>query len=205
MPPRLASSRRRTASLVRGGGARSELRVWRICSPKEARCGLAEMDAVEDGGRWNPPGVRMLYASTSRALALLEVMANAGPRLPRVHAVVEIRIPRGVRRAVAKPDVLPGGWCSPRAPRACREFGRAWTDAGRTAVLLVPSVLVPREHNVLVNPEHPDARRIRIVRVERIRLDVRLSRRAGRSTSPAAPAPRRASRPSSTRRRRARR
>jgi RES domain-containing protein len=154
----------------------SRMRLWRICAAKDARRSLAGDEAARSGGRWNPRGLPMVYASTSRALALLEVLANAEDGVPARQAVVEIDVPRGVSCDTLASSRLPERWCAVRPPAACRELGRAWVDRARSAVLLVPSALVPHEHNVLVNPAHPHARRLRIVRVDPLRIDPRLRR-----------------------------
>jgi RES domain-containing protein len=68
---------------------------------------------------------------------------------------------------------VPTGWADIGSPSA-RAAGAAWLAAGRTALLRVPSVVVPREANWVVNPTHPDAARIRLGRPEPLGWDPRL-------------------------------
>ena len=108
------------------------------------------------GGRWNSPGLGVIYASRSYAGAMLECLAHAGiGRVPRTHVAIEIAIADSV--AVEREDEsgLPVGWDHADL-RVARAFGDAWIRERRTAVLVVPSVVARREGNVLINPQHPD-------------------------------------------------
>lgn len=147
--------------------------MWRVCAAREVPDTLRPRKA--GAGRWNPEGMPMVYASSTRALALLEVVANAGGAPPPRQVAVEIALPAACCR-VASAARLPRHWCSPRSPRACREFGRRWLVSGRSAALCVPSALVPQETNVLINPRHPDCRRMRVRTVEPFQVDARLRR-----------------------------
>lgn len=107
------------------------------------------------GGRWNSPGQAMIYASESYAGALLEVLAHAGlGRVPETHAWIEIVIPEGAAVEEVRAEAVPG-WDA-EDQRASRAFGDAWLASGRSAVLLVPSLVTGGiERNLLVNPLHP--------------------------------------------------
>jgi len=108
------------------------------------------------GGRWNSPGLGVIYASRSYAGAMLECLAHAGiGRVPRTHVAVEIAIAEAV--AVERHDErgLPAGWDHADL-RVARAFGDTWIRELRTAVLVVSSVVARREGNVLINPQHPD-------------------------------------------------
>ena len=126
------------------------------------------------GGRWNSPGVGVIYASHSFAGAMLECLAHAGiGRVPRTHVAVPIAIASTV--AVERHDErsLPGGWDHSDL-HVARGFGDAWICERRTAVLIVPSVVARREGNVLINPQHPDFRRIVAGSPEPVVWDTRL-------------------------------
>ncbi|MBY0333036.1 MAG: RES family NAD+ phosphorylase [Acetobacteraceae bacterium] len=117
------------------------------------------------GGRWNPPGVPVIYAAGTLSLAMLERLVqrrNLGDTL-----LVEATAPDDL----AWEDLLaapPRGWQALGSPEAATA-GAAWVRAGRTALLRVPSVPVPREPNWLVNPRHPEA--VRILAAAPVRLD----------------------------------
>jgi RES domain-containing protein len=126
------------------------------------------------GGRWNSPGKRVIYAAQTYAGALLEVLVHANLGVvPKTHAVVEIHIPDDLpREALAGRDLE--GWANEDLS-ASRRFGDLWLEEGRTAVLLVPSIVLQgREVNVLFNPDHPDFPRIRATTPEPVVWDLRL-------------------------------
>jgi RES domain-containing protein len=126
------------------------------------------------GGRWNSPGLGVIYASRSYAGAMLESLAHAGiGRVPRTHVAVEIAIAKMV--AVERHDEsgLPAGW-EHADLRVARAFGDEWIRARRTAVLVVPSVVARREGNVLINPQHPDFKDIVAGTPEPVVWDARL-------------------------------
>ena len=111
------------------------------------------------GARWSSPGRPVIYAATTYAGAMLEVLVHAGiGRVPRHTKWIEIQIPAGVSRECPDLDVL-DGWDDEDC-LASRAFGDAWLAEQRSAVLLVPSVVTRRERNLLINPAHPDFRRI---------------------------------------------
>lgn len=112
------------------------------------------------GGRWNSLGRPVIYAAETFAGALLEVLVHSNlNRVPRTHVCVEITIPGDVAIEEIKIDAVPG-WRD-EDQQASRRAGDRWLEEGRTAVLLVPSLVTQgRERNVLINPLHPDAPRI---------------------------------------------
>jgi RES domain-containing protein len=108
------------------------------------------------GGRWNSPGLGVIYASRSCAGAMLECLAHAGiGRVPRTHVAVEIVITAAVTVERHDESSLLIGWDHADL-RVARAFGDAWIHELRTAVLVVPSVVARREGNVLINLRHPD-------------------------------------------------
>lgn len=126
------------------------------------------------GARWNSPGVRVAYASESASLAVLEVLAHLGTSstLPS-YALVSADIPEAL---VEDLDIaqLPSDWRVSPPPARVQALGDAWVRARASAVLRVPTVLVPSEHNLLINPAHPDAARVRVGVPERFAFDPRL-------------------------------
>lgn len=114
--------------------------------------------AAAHGGRWNPRGVPVIYAAGSLALAMLERLVQR--RGFGATLVVEAEVPDGlpVEDLMAAP---PADWRTLSSPAAAAAGGR-WLAAGRTALLRVPSAIVPREANYVVNPAHRDAARIRV-------------------------------------------
>ena len=157
--------------------------VWRIATdtPDYEADDLSGAGAEKTGGRWNEPGVAMVYASESIALACLETVVhlNAGG-LPLNRYLVQIEIPQEVWSKARRETLstLKMGWDAAPAGRVSISLGSAWVRFAVSAVLLVPSVIVPEETNVLINPGHPDAKGISARKLRKWLYDPRLSRRA---------------------------
>jgi len=137
---------------------------------------MDETGARLHGGRWNSPGRGVIYAAETYAGAILEILAHANlNRLPRTHAVVTIDIPGDLDIERLASSALPG-WDAP-GQAASQDFGDRWLAEGRTVGLLVPSLVTHgREHNVLLNPAHPQFARISFTAPEPIVWDERLYR-----------------------------
>ena len=154
--------------------------VWRIATdtPAYEAHDLSGAGAKATGGRWNEAGTAMVYASESRALACLETVVhlNAGG-LPLNRYLVEVTIPDDVfvRARTETAGSLPVGWEAEPAGRVSIRFGTGWARSGATALLVVPSVIVPEEFNVLVNPAHADSAWIVAVKRRRWVYDPRVA------------------------------
>ncbi len=98
------------------------------------------------GGRWNSAGRSVVYSASCGALAALEYMVHM-TKLPANMLLVRIEIPNTL--AIEKVDSLPAD------EKAFRQLGDEWLEHRGTVALHVPSVLVPRQWNILLNPEHP--------------------------------------------------
>ena len=157
--------------------------VWRIATgTKEYEADdLSGAGAKISGGRWNEPGIPMVYASESRALACLETVVhlNAGG-LPLNRYLVEIEVPGDIWLAAQGESAasLKVGWDAGPAGRASIAFGSDWVRAKSSLLLRVPSAIVPEEHNILINPEHPDQARLHARKVRKWLYDPRLTRSA---------------------------
>jgi RES domain-containing protein len=156
--------------------------VWRIAAdaPGYEADDLSGEGARRSGGRWNGKGVPVLYAAETRALACLETVVhlNAGG-LPFNRYLVAVTIPDGVWAAAeqANATTLPVGWDAEPAGRVSISFGTGWLRSGRSALLVVPSVIIPEESNVLINPQHPDSSAITAAKVRKWLYDPRLKAR----------------------------
>jgi RES domain-containing protein len=149
------------------------LKVWRIC--KRAHAAFDGEGARKAGGRWNPRGVAVVYASETLSLAALELLVHADPALlPEDLVAIEADVPETVPVRRIEPETLPRGWRRHPSPQALASLGGDWAKSLETAVLSVPSALVPREANFLLNPAHADFRKIRVGKPEPFDLDPRL-------------------------------
>src|SRR5258708_7630856 len=107
------------------------------------------------GGRWNHKGIAVIYAAASRALCALEVLANAD-ELASDYVVTPIEVPDHLAVTVLTIKALPPNWDAGQATNATRDIGTEWAKALKSAILAVPSAVIPREPNYLLNPRHQD-------------------------------------------------
>lgn len=150
--------------------------VWRIAveAPAYAANDLSGTGAKMTGGRWNSKGKPVVYCSTNIALATLETvhyLSSGG--LPFNRYLVRIDIPDAVWAARLVLDPLPVGWDAIPAGLTARAAGDGWIGSGASALLLVPSVIVSDEYNVLINPQHSEAGAIVATSVKRWSYDPR--------------------------------
>jgi RES domain-containing protein len=115
----------------------------------------------------------MLYCGATASLCVLEVLARSA-MLPADMIVVQARIPHSLSIRTVEESDLPPNWSSPMPSKKTRDLGTDWIKSGATAVLSVPSVIVPSEKNYLLNPAHPDFARIRFLLPRPFTFDRRL-------------------------------
>ncbi len=137
------------------------MRVWRISSRRYRR--FDGEGARLYGGRWNHAGTPIVYTSGSLALAALELFVHVDTDLaPAGLIATPADLPENLSLDTADLPELPKNWRSYPAPEALKDIATAWINKSSTAVLAVPSAVIPSEQNYLLNPRHPDFRRIRI-------------------------------------------
>ena len=119
----------------------------------------------------------VVYTSASLALATLEILVHVGrDDLPGDLIAIKIFVPDDLPRRTLTAARLPPDWNRYRAPKALADLGDAWAASGRTALLVVPTAIVPESENILINPAHRDAARIRVLRRTAFSWDRRLRR-----------------------------
>ncbi len=107
------------------------------------------------GGRWNPKGFEVLYAASSISLAALEVLVHYSV-LPLDFVLTEIRLPSGLAIESVELKDLPANWNVVSPSVATQDIGRRWLEHGKSAVMSVPSTIVPTELIYVLNPGHRD-------------------------------------------------
>lgn len=133
--------------------------LWRIAAntAKYVANDMSGTGAKNTGGRWNPVGMAVTYSSENIALAVHETVVHLrSGGLPLNRYLARIDVPDDVW-AARQVLTLPVGWDALPAGMISVERGEAWLLAKTSALLVVPSVIVPEESNVLINPLHPDA------------------------------------------------
>jgi RES domain-containing protein len=153
-------------------------RAWRLCRRPYADLGGRGGERAD--GRWHRRGRPIVYAAESPALAVLEVLVHLDlppELLPADYVLMEIAWRQKIGVAELASDDLPAGWATAAGVVACRNLGDAWLRDGSSALLRVPSAIVPVEHNVLLNPRHPDRTAFEVARIEPFSFDPRLLKR----------------------------
>jgi len=148
--------------------------VYRFCSKAHAR-DLSGEGARQKGGRWNPVGVPVTYASEYISLGLLEVLANAGTiEQLRTLQLMEISIPEHASIHEIQTGNLKKNW---RHDIGYTQFlGGEILKTAKSLLIKCPSVLVEQEHNYLLNTFHPGYASLRIARSAHFHFDERLYR-----------------------------
>lgn len=147
--------------------------LWfRIVQERWAATAMDGEGARLHGGRWNPPGVPAVYLAESRALAALEILVHAPREVLRLEwRVIPVDVPE---EWIEPARALPDGWRDEPSSVAARRYGAAWLAKERAVGLVVPSVIVPQERNLLFNPRHPQAVKLKAGKAERFVFDPRL-------------------------------
>ena len=126
------------------------------------------------GGRWNHKGTSLLYTSQHCSLALLEVIVNTPQKLmPPNLQLLKLDIPDNISTITLSRDNLPENWRQYPAPDVLADIGSDWVAQNESVAFRVPSVLVPNEWNILLNPEHSLFSEISIKSISPFSIDLR--------------------------------
>ena len=148
--------------------------AWRVVHARYADTAFDGEGAQRDGGRFNSPGTRVVYAADTLALAVFEVAVH----LPSYRALLgrvafRVEIPATLVETLAESG-LPADWRATPPSRSTQNFGDAWVRDARSPALYLPSVLLPHHHNVVLNPTHPAFSEVAIGAPEPVPIDPRL-------------------------------
>ena len=153
------------------------MRIWRICRLRFAAAAATGEGARLYGGRWNSPGLRVVYASTSLALAAVETFVNIEPNLqPDDLVAIEGDLPDDLNIDRTDLKALPRNWNEKRDRSLCH-FGDDWIREAKTVALMVPSAAIRGEWNVLLNPTHSDFKNVSFDAPVPFHFDARMFRR----------------------------
>jgi RES domain-containing protein len=150
--------------------------VYRIATSKHLN-DLSGEGARLHGGRWNHRGTAVIYTSETRSLATVELVVHVSLSFaPTDLKMATIEVPDQPAPEVVDVTALPPSWRDFPAPPELADLGTSWARSNRSLLLRVPSAVVEHEHNILINPTHPDIARAVLAKVEDFRLDRRLAR-----------------------------
>lgn len=149
--------------------------AWRLTKTRYLETAWDGEGARRSGGRWNSPGTAVVYLSATLSLALVEVLVHLSSGVLPAYTAVPVEFDDSLAEGL-RAEELPARWKHHPALPETRVIGDDWVRDARSAVLRVPSVVVPVEFNYVVNPAHRDFARVRIGAAMPFPFDPRLVR-----------------------------
>lgn len=149
--------------------------AYRLTASRWARDAFTGKGARLFGGRWNHEGTPLVYCAENRSLAILELLVHTDDRTSLLNRII-LRAEFDASLVEPAPAAA-GRWVARDELVATQDYGTAWARETRSAVLRVPTAVTPAEFNYLINPSHPDFRKIKVTRPEPFRIDPRLFKR----------------------------
>lgn len=144
------------------------MRLWRISNYED----FSGQGGMRASGRWHSKGHPIIYTAENPASALLEMMVHFDwDTMPSAYQLLTIEVEANATVETITP---PPDWINDH--RITRMIGDTWLKRNETLLLRVPSAIMPESFNVLVNPAHPDANKLRLIKSEKVPLDPRLKR-----------------------------
>lgn len=153
--------------------------VFRIEKEKYLQTSLTGIGAsMTEGYRWNSFNTRIIYTAETRALATLEVSVHLdlSEDLPNDRYFVEIEIPDIITIQEVKAEDLPEDWNAKPPTLITQTIGDDFVNYNESAILKVPSAIIPQEFNYLINPNHPDSTKIKVLSTTKMNFDSRLKK-----------------------------
>lgn len=137
--------------------------VYRIVKKKHLQTALTGEGARLYGGRWNSKGIPMVYASENLQLATIELLVHL-PKIEIIYQnywIIPLIIPEKFIQKLSESD-LPKAWNSHEINNHTQFLGDHWMMTAKSAVLEVPSAASQLGKNYLINPQHPDVKKIKV-------------------------------------------
>lgn len=158
--------------------SQAEISVYRICKTKYAATAFDGEGAFRFGGRWNSRGTRIIYTAGSLSLAALEMLVHLDDdSMLFQYSYIPAQIPADLIVKVEDFRALPKDWSDSPTPIAVQKIGDDWAKSGISAVLEVPTSIIPLEKNYLLNPAHSDFAKIIIGTSDKFVFDERLAKK----------------------------
>lgn len=146
--------------------------VYRISSPKFIE-DLSGAGAKQYGGRWNDKGVAMVYFAQTRAMAVMEVLVHLRPEdIDRDFILAVFEVYEDKILTVEFKD-LPKTWKEESEVENLKKIGNKFITDGKYLIMKVPSVILEEDFNLVLNPNHPDAEKIKLVEKRIFKFDLR--------------------------------
>lgn len=155
------------------------MKLWRIGveAPAYKASDIEGKGGLYSGGRWHIEGHPIVYTASHVSLSLLETIVHVkNSSMPLNRYLIEIEVPDSVwdARDILDPTTLPG-WDAIPSGQTSHEYGTNWLNSKKAACLLeVPSVIVPMEKNILINPKHDDSKLLKAINLGKFLYDPRI-------------------------------
>jgi len=152
------------------------MEAYRLSREKFATV-LSGKGAALKGARWNSIGVELIYTATNRSLAMAEVAVHLSlATLPSDYVIMQLHIPDDVSLQKINTVTLPPNWNAFPHPPETQAIGDAFIYNNEYCVLQIPSAVTQGDYNLLINPNHADFKRIKIISTEKFTFDQRMFR-----------------------------
>jgi len=146
--------------------------VWRLC--REEYANLSGIGAYLYGGRWNSQGNSVVYTASSLSLAFLELLPGLRKGShPKGYVSLEIHISDQATREEIPLNEFPKNWREGKGHNWFLQKGDDWIRSKRNLLLIVPSVIVPSEYNIIINPQHHEISEVKIAKLSSFHIDSR--------------------------------
>jgi RES domain-containing protein len=153
------------------------MEVFRLSREKFAAI-LSGVGAALKGGRWNSPGIEMIYTAQNRSLAMAEVAVHfTFATLPDDYKMITIMIPDDLLVLEIFESSLPTDWRNFPHPVSTQIIGNSFIEKRKAPILKVPSAITKGDFNFLINPYHVDFEKIKIIHIESFPFDPRMAKR----------------------------
>lgn len=157
------------------------MRVWRLTTKRYADTAFSGMGNRKAGSRWVPEGYLAVYTSEHLSTAVLENLVHMDPaHFTSNHVMIAADIPDTLTMDAISVESLESDWQVRYEDEVLQQVGKDWIARGQSAVLIVPSAVVPYERNVILNPSHPDFASITLHPSEPFFFDGRLNKGTGK-------------------------
>ncbi len=159
------------------------MRVWRLIAKPHAATAFSGIGNKKAGSRWVPEGELAVYTSEHPSTTVLENLVHMDPsHFLNNYVLIAADIPDELSMDIVSVESLEPDWQTRYEDEALQQVGKDWIDRGESAVLIVPSAVMPQERNLILNPSHPDFTKIVIHEPGDFRFDGRLI--TGKNTNP---------------------
>ena len=150
------------------------MEVFRLVREQFAQT-LSGKGAAINGARWNSQGVEMIYTAINRSLAMAEVAVHFSiATMPKNYMMVTIDIPDDIEIKTLNTEHLPANWNQFPHPTSTQKIGNLFISENTHCCLKVPSVVTQGDFNILINPQHEEFARVRIINIEQFPFDQRM-------------------------------